>query len=563
MQELDNIRKVWKTQLAEAKRKWEQTRVEPILKRFPERKDRFETSSHIDMQRLYTAADLPDGYEKDMGFPGEYPYTRGVQPTMYRSRLWTMRQYAGYATAEESNARYRFLLDQGTKGLSVAFDLPTQIGYDADDPMALGEVGKVGVSISSVHDMARLFEEIPLDKVSTSMTINAPAAVLLAMYIAVGKRQGVPVEKLRGTTQNDILKEYIARGTYIYPPAPSMRLITDMFDYCAAEVPLWNTISISGYHIREAGSTAAQEIAFTLANGLAYVQAAVDRGLDVDQFAPQLSFFFNAHNNFLEEVAKFRAARTLWAKLIRERYNPQNPKSLLLRFHTQTGGSTLTAQQPENNIVRVALQALSAVLGGTQSLHTNGMDEALALPTEKAVQIALRTQQIIAHETGVADTVDPLAGSYAIEALTLELMQRAEDYITTIDEMGGALAALEAGFINREIETAAYEYQKAVQDGGEIIVGVNRYQVDEEIKPELLRVDPAIEAAQHAKLRDLRENRDNDRVNELRGRIGDAARGTDNLMPLFVEAVENDVTLGEICHTLRDVFGEYRPPTMI
>ncbi|MEO1443984.1 MAG: methylmalonyl-CoA mutase family protein, partial [Chloroflexota bacterium] len=454
---------------AEAKRKWEQTRVEPILKRFPERKDRFETSSHIDMQRLYTAADLPDGYEKDMGFPGEYPYTRGVQPTMYRSRLWTMRQYAGYATAEESNARYRFLLDQGTKGLSVAFDLPTQIGYDADDPMALGEVGKVGVSISSVHDMARLFEEIPLDKVSTSMTINAPAAVLLAMYIAVGKRQGVPVEKLRGTTQNDILKEYIARGTYIYPPAPSMRLITDMFDYCAAEVPLWNTISISGYHIREAGSTAAQEIAFTLANGLAYVQAAVDRGLDVDQFAPQLSFFFNAHNNFLEEVAKFRAARTLWAKLIRERYNPQNPKSLLLRFHTQTGGSTLTAQQPENNIVRVALQALSAVLGGTQSLHTNGMDEALALPTEKAVQIALRTQQIIAHETGVADTVDPLAGSYAIEALTLELMQRAEDYITTIDEMGGALAALEAGFINREIETAAYEYQKAVQDGGEII----------------------------------------------------------------------------------------------
>ncbi|MEM6282787.1 MAG: methylmalonyl-CoA mutase family protein [Chloroflexota bacterium] len=563
MQELDNIRKVWKTQLAEAKRDWEQTRVEPILKRFPERKARFETSSHIDMQRLYTPADLPDGYEEDMGFPGEYPYTRGVQPTMYRSRLWTMRQYAGYATAEESNARYRFLLEQGTKGLSVAFDLPTQIGYDADDPMALGEVGKVGVSISSVHDMARLFEGIPLDKVSTSMTINAPAAVLLAMYIAVGKRQGVPVEKLRGTTQNDILKEYIARGTYIYPPAPSMRLITDMFDYCATDVPLWNTISISGYHIREAGSTAAQEIAFTLANGLAYVQAAVDRGLDVDQFAPQLSFFFNAHNNFLEEVAKFRAARTLWAKLMRERYNPQNQKSLLLRFHTQTGGSTLTAQQPENNIVRVALQALSAVLGGTQSLHTNGMDEALALPTEKAVQIALRTQQIIAHEIGVADTVDPLAGSYAVEALTLDLMQAAEQYITAIDEMGGALPALQAGFINREIETAAYEYQKAVQDGDEIIVGVNKYQVDEEIKPELLRVDPAIEAGQHAKLRDLRENRDNEKVAALRGRIAEAARGTENLMPLFVEAVENDVTLGEICHTMRDVFGEYRPPTMI
>lgn len=563
MQELDNIRKVWKTQLAEAKREWEQARVEPILKRFPERKDRFETSSHIDVQRLYTAADLPDGYEEDMGFPGEFPYTRGVQPTMYRSRLWTMRQYAGYATAEESNARYRFLLEQGTKGLSVAFDLPTQIGYDADDPMALGEVGKVGVSISSVHDMARLFEGIPLDKVSTSMTINAPASVLLAMYIAVGKRQGAELRQLRGTTQNDILKEYIARGTYIYPPAPSMRLITDMFDYCAREVPGWNTISISGYHIREAGSTAAQEIAFTLANGLAYVQAAVDKGLDVDTFAPQLSFFFNAHNHFLEEVAKYRAARTLWAKLMKERYNPQNPKSLLLRFHTQTGGSTLTAQQPENNIVRVALQALAAVLGGTQSLHTNGMDEALALPTEKAVQIALRTQQIIAHETGVADTVDPLGGSYAVESMTQALMAQAEAYINTIDEMGGALAALEAGYINSEIETAAYEYQQAVQRGEEIIVGVNQYTVNEDIQPEILKVDPAIEAAQHEKLRQLRDARDNQRVDELRGRIAAAAQGNENLMPLFVEAVENDVTLGEICHTLRDVFGEYRPPTMI
>ncbi len=560
---VDDMTRRWADEMRAAKTRWEQERVEPVLKRFPERKARFETSSGGEVERLYTAADLPEGFESELGFPGEFPYTRGVQPTMYRSRFWTMRQYAGYATAEESNARYRFLLEQGTKGLSVAFDLPTQIGYDADDPMALGEVGKVGVSISSVHDMARLFEGIPLDKVSTSMTINAPASVLLAMYIAVGKRQGAELRQLRGTTQNDILKEYIARGTYIYPPAPSMRLITDMFDYCAREVPGWNTISISGYHIREAGSTAAQEIAFTLANGLAYVQAAVDKGLDVDTFAPQLSFFFNAHNHFLEEVAKYRAARTLWAKLMKERYNPQNPKSLLLRFHTQTGGSTLTAQQPENNIVRVALQALAAVLGGTQSLHTNGMDEALALPTEKAVQIALRTQQIIAHETGVADTVDPLGGSYAVESMTQALMAQAEAYINTIDEMGGALAALEAGYINSEIETAAYEYQQAVQRGEEIIVGVNQYTVNEDIQPEILKVDPAIEAAQHEKLRQLRDARDNQRVNELRGRIAAAAQGNENLMPLFVEAVENDVTLGEICHTLRDVFGEYRPPTMI
>ena len=557
------IQQKWQQQLEARKHEWEQQRVEPALKRFPERQDTFETSSGIEMQRLYTSADVPADHEQQSGFPGEFPYTRGVQPTMYRSRLWTMRQYAGYATAEESNARYRFLLDQGTKGLSVAFDLPTQIGYDADDPMAQGEVGKVGVSISSLDDMARLFDGIPLDKVSTSMTINAPASVLLAMYIAVGKRQGVEPSKLRGTTQNDILKEYIARGTYIYPPGPSMRLITDMFAYCAESVPRWNTISISGYHIREAGSTAAQEVAFTLANGLAYVQAAVDKGLDVDEFAPQLSFFFNAHNNFLEEIAKFRAARTLWARLMRDRYNPQNRKSTMLRFHTQTGGSTLAAKQVENNIVRVTLQALAAVLGGTQSLHTNGMDEALALPTEKAVQIALRTQQIIAHESGVADTVDPLAGSYAVERLTLDLMQEAEDIINTIDEMGGALSALEAGYINGEIENAAYQYQQAVQRGEQVIVGVNAYTNDEDIQPELLKVDPAIEQGQHERLAALRERRDTERVNALRGRIATAARTDDNLMPLFVEAVENDVTLGEICHTLRDVFGEYQPPTML
>ncbi|CAG0933957.1 hypothetical protein PLCT1_02531, partial [Planctomycetaceae bacterium] len=452
--------------------------------RAPERKPAFTTSSAIPLDTVYTPEDVPvtqpEGYETEIGFPGEYPFTRGIQPTMYRSRLWTMRQYAGYASAEESNERYRFLLEQGQSGLSVAFDLPTQIGYDADDPMAEGEVGKVGVSISSIHDMARLFEGIPLDKVSTSMTINAPATVLLAMYIVVGKRQGVEAARLRGTVQNDILKEYIARGTYIYPPKPSMRLITDLFAYCKTNVPHWNTISISGYHIREAGSTAVQEVAFTLANGIAYVQAALDAGLDVDAFAPQLSFFFNAHNQFLEEVAKFRAARKLWAKIMRERFGAQNPQSWRLRFHTQTGGSTLTAQQPVNNVVRVAIQALSAVMGGTQSLHTNSMDEALALPTQDAVQVALRTQQIIGYETGVADTVDPLAGSYAIEYLTDEIVRRAEEQIALIDSMGGALAAIESGYVMGEIQDAAYEYQRAVEKGDQVIVGMNRFTVDEE-----------------------------------------------------------------------------------
>jgi methylmalonyl-CoA mutase N-terminal domain/subunit len=512
------------------------------------------------MERLYTADD--DQQEK-LGFPGQYPFTRGIQPTMYRSRFWTMRQYAGYATAEESNARYRFLLDQGARGLSVAFDLPTQLGYDADDAMAAGEVGKVGVSISSIHDMARLFDGIPLDKVSTSMTINAPASVLLALYIAVAKQQGVEPSKLRGTIQNDILKEYIARGTYIFPPRPSMRLITDVFDYCAREVPNWNTISISGYHIREAGSTAVQEVAFTLSNAIAYVEAAQNARLDVDDFAPQISFFFNAHNQFLEEVAKFRAARRMWAKIMKERFGATEPKSMMLRFHTQTGGSTLTAQQPENNIVRVTVQALAAILGGTQSLHTNSMDEALALPTERAVQIALRTQQILAYESGAADTIDPLAGSYVIEHLTDEIEKRAFEYIQQIDDMGGAMQAIEAGFVQREISDAAYRYLQDVEEGKEIIVGVNQFAVNENPEMEILKVDPAIETQQAERLAAIRANRDNNRAQELLTRIEQAARGTDNLMPLFVEAVEAEVTLGEICNVLRDVFGRYRPNVMI
>ncbi len=543
--------------------RWEKELVEKTVQRFPERKAPFTTSSDIPVKNLYTPADVEGDYEQMLGFPGEYPFTRGVQPTMYRSRFWTMRQYAGFGTAKESNERYRYLLGQGQSGLSVAFDLPTQIGYDADDPMAAGEVGKVGVSISSIHDMMTLFDQIPLEKVSTSMTINAPATVLLAMYIVVGKRQGVDESKLRGTVQNDILKEYIARGTYIYPPKPSMRLITDLFAYCHENVPRWNTISISGYHIREAGSTAVQEVAFTLANGIAYVQAALDAGLDVDEFAPQLSFFFNAHNNFLEEVAKFRAARYLWAKIMKERFGAKNRKSLMLRFHTQTGGSTLTAQQPENNIVRVALQAMAAVLGGTQSLHTNSMDEALALPTERAVRIALRTQQIIAHETGAADTVDPLAGSYYLESLTQEIIKQAEDYIEKIDDIGGALSAIDQGFVNKEIQDAAYRAQRAFEEKEEVIVGVNDFVTDEDVDAELLRVDPAIEQAAHERLRELRANRDNEKVSSLRDQLASAARGNENLMPLIIECVDNDVTLGEVCHSLRAVFGEYRPAVMV
>ncbi len=546
------------TNLDHEKKRWETETLKPVTDRFPERKGQFMTSSGEPLDPIYLPSE-PDSYLDKLGFPGEYPYTRGVQPTMYRGRLWTMRQYAGYASAEESNRRYKFLLDQGQSGLSVAFDLPTQIGYDADDSMALGEVGKVGVSISSLPDMAALFDGIPLDKVSTSMTINAPAAILLAMYIAVAKQQSIEPSKLRGTIQNDILKEYVARGTYIFSPGPSMRLITDIFAYCNQHVPRWNTISISGYHIREAGSTAVQEVAFTLANGIAYVQAAIDAGLDVDQFGAQLSFFFNAHNNFLEEIAKFRAARRLWARIMKERFGATNPKAMMMKFHTQTGGSTLTAQQPQNNAIRVAIQALAAVLGGTQSLHTNSADEALSLPTEGAVQVALRTQQIIAHESGAADSVDPLAGSYLIESLTDSIESQAEQLITQIDDLGGALKAIETGFINRAIQEAAYHYQQAVEAGDQIVVGVNAFTVEEDIPMEQLRVDPAVEAQQRESLAQLRANRDQERVNTLRSRLETAARGSDNLMPLLIECVENGLTLGEICQTLRGVFGEYHP----
>ncbi len=536
---------------------WQKETVDPSVKRFPERKQRFESSSGIELPR--TA--LPEGEQPDygekLGFPGEYPFTRGVQPTMYRSRLWTMRQYAGFATAEEFNERYRYLLRQGQTGLSVAFDLPTQIGYDADDPISHGEVGKVGVSISSLDDMQTLFREIPLDKVSTSMTINAPAGILLAMYIAVAKKQGAEVKKLRGTVQNDILKEYVARGTYIFPPAPSMRLITDIFQYCAREVPSWNTISVSGYHIREAGSTAVQEVAFTLADGIAYVEAALKAGLQVDDFAPQISFFFNAHNHLLEEIAKFRAACRLWAKIMRERFQAQKAASWQMRFHTQTAGSTLTAEQPENNVVRTTIQALSAVLGGTQSLHTNSRDEALWLPTEQSVRLALRTQQVIAHELGVADSVDPLAGSYLIEHLTDEIEKGASKYISRIDGMGGALTAIERGFMQNEIQEAAYAAQKAIERGEQIVVGVNQFQTDEAVTLERLKVDPAIEAVARGRLAELRHRRDKAKVAELLGSLEAAARGDESLMPLFVACVENDVTLGEICNRLRAVWGEY------
>ncbi len=540
--------------------RWKEQTYKKATSRFAERKPEFQSPSGIPLPPALAPDDPDPDYMDKLGFPGEYPFTRGVQPTMYRGRFWTMRQYAGFATAEESNARYRYLLQQGQTGLSVAFDLPTQIGYDSDDAMALGEVGKVGVAVASLEDMETLFREIPLDKVSTSMTINAPAAVLLALYIAVAKKQGVETKNLRGTIQNDILKEYIARGTYIFPPAPSMRLITDIFRYCKDAVPNWNTISISGYHIREAGSTAVQEVAFTLANAVAYVQAALDAGLDVDEFAGQLSFFFNAHNNFLEEVAKFRAARRLWARLMKDRFAAKKPASWMLRFHTQTGGSTLTAQQPENNVVRVTLQALAAVLGGTQSLHTNSMDEALWLPTEKSVRVALRTQQIIANESGVADTVDPLAGAYMVEYLTDEIERRAEEYLRKIDEMGGAQAAIEHGYIQGEIQDAAYRYQRAVESKQEVVVGVNQFQVGEKIELERLKIDPAIEANQVARLKAFKSRRDPATVSECLTRLETAARSADTLMPLFVALVEQGVTLGEICAVLRGVWGEYQPP---
>ncbi|PFG13808.1 acyl-CoA mutase large subunit family protein [Bacillus sp. es.036] len=531
--------------------------TEKLIEKFPEKKEAFKTSSGIDIDRLGHPDHLDQYYMEKLGLPGQYPYTRGIQPTMYRGRTWTMRQYAGFGSAEETNRRFRYLLDQGQTGLSVAFDLPTQIGYDSDDMMAKGEVGKVGVAIDSLDDMEALLRDIPLDKVSTSMTINAPASVLLAMYIVVAEKQGVSQEQISGTIQNDILKEYIARGTYIFPPKPSMRLITDIFAYCAEYVPRWNTISISGYHIREAGSTAAQELAFTIANGIAYVDAAIETGLKVDDFAPRLAFFFNGHNQFLEEVAKFRAARRIWAKIMKERYGAKKPKSLQLRFHTQVAGSTLTAQQPDNNIVRVTIQALAAVLGGTQSLHTNAKDEALALPTEDSARIALRTQQIIANESGVTDTVDALGGSYFIENLTDQLEAYVFDYIRKIDDMGGAVSAVEQGYMQREIHQASYETQKKIESGEEVVVGMNQYKLEDEPKPELHRIDPELQRKQIEKLETLRTTRDQHRVSARLEELRSGAKGTSNLMPLIINCVRDYCTVGEICGILREEFGEY------
>ena len=545
--------------IEEVKKDWESNSLNKVLKKFSERKKTFVTGSNKEVNRLYDPLDLEKfDYIDDLGYPGEYPYTRGVQPTMYRGRLWTMRQYAGFGDAEESNKRYKYLLKNGQTGLSIAFDLPTQIGYDSAHPMAHGEVGKVGVAIDTLEDMEILFNGIPLDQVSTSMTINAPAAVLLAMYIAIAEKQGIPKTKLNGTIQNDILKEYIARGTYIFPPSPSMRLITDIFDYCSEELPKWNTISISGYHIREAGATAIQEIAFTLANGISYVTAATEKGLDIDIFAPRLSFFFNAHNDLFEEVAKFRAARRLWAKIMKERFGAKDAKSMMLRFHTQTAGCTLTAQQPDNNVVRVAIQALAAVLGGTQSLHTNSRDEALSLPSQKSVRIALRTQQIIAYESGVAETVDPMAGSYYLEKLTNEIEEGVMDYINQIDKLGGAPKAIERGFIQREIQNSAYKYQKDIENKERIIVGVNQFQSEEEPMKDLLKVNPEIEKRQVEKLSAVKKKRNNQEVQKNLNHLKEIASSEQNVMPAILDCVRSYATLGEICDQLRAVFGEYK-----
>jgi len=552
------------SKLRDSTMKWEDVTVANTIKRFPEREENFKTLSGLPMKRLYTPLDLKDlNYEKDLGFPGQYPFTRGVQPTGYRGRFWTMRQYSGFATARETNRRFHFLLEQGQTGLSIAFDLPTQIGYDSDDQLAQGEVGKVGVAIDSLADMEVLFEGIPLDKVSTSMTINAPASVLLAMYIAVAEKQGVSMDKLRGTIQNDILKEYVARGTYIFPPKPSMRLITDIFKFCSQNMPLWNTISISGYHIREAGSTAVQEVAFTLADGIAYVQAAIKAGLDVDEFASRLSFFFGSHSDFLEEISKFRAARRLWARIMRERFQAKDDDSCKMRFHTQTAGCTLTAQQPDNNVVRVTLQALQAVLGGTQSLHTNSRDEALSLPTEESVQIALRTQQIIAHESGVGDTIDPLAGSYYVESLTKEIEAKAMEYIQEIDGIGGVPMAIEIGFIQREIHDAAYQFQKSIDATKRIVVGVNKFTVEEEPQYDYLRINPEAEREQLSELKKIRTMRDGNQVKLALKILREAAESDTNLMPPIIDAVKVYATLGEICGVLRDVFGEYKAPDIL
>ncbi|CAD5244732.1 acyl-CoA mutase large subunit family protein [Thermococcus camini] len=549
--------------IREEEKRWDETTVKKFIEKRPERKEKFMTDDGFEIKRVYTPADLGEDWDylEKLGFPGEYPFTRGVYATMYRGRFWTMRQYAGFGTAEESNRRYKYLLEQGQTGLSVAFDLPTQIGYDSDHPMSEGEVGKVGVAIDSLWDMRILFDGIPLDKVSTSMTINSTAANLLAMYILVAEEQGVSQNQLRGTVQNDILKEYIARGTYIFPPQPSMRLTTDIIMYCAENVPKWNPISISGYHIREAGANAVQEVAFTLADGIEYVKAVIDRGMDVDKFAGRLSFFFNAHNNFLEEIAKFRAARRLWAYIMKEWFNAKNPRSMLLRFHTQTAGSTLTAQQPENNIVRVAIQALAAVLGGTQSLHTNSYDEALSLPTEKSVRIALRTQQIIAYESGVVDTIDPLGGSYYIEWLTDHIYEEALRYIEKIQKMGGMMRAIERGYIQKEIAESAYKVQKEIEEKKRIIVGVNEFIVDEPLDVEILKVDPSIREKQIERLKKLRSERDNKKVEEALDRLRKAAETEDeNLMPYIIEAHRHLATLGEVTDVLREVWGEYRAP---
>ncbi|MFB6356876.1 MAG: methylmalonyl-CoA mutase [bacterium] len=529
---------------------------------YGERKEEFENSSGVDASPVYSNLDWSDeDYEEDLGMPGEYPYTRGVQPNMYRGKLWTMRQYAGFGTAEESNERYHYLLEQGNRGLSVAFDLPTQIGMDSDDPMSKGEVGKVGVAIDTLRDMEILFDGIPLDEVSTSMTINASAVVLLCLYVAVAKQQGADLKKLRGTIQNDVLKEFMARGTYIYPPGPSLRIISDIFEWCSDNLPKWNPISISGYHIREAGSTAAQEIAFTLADGMEYVRAGLDAGLDVDDFAPRLSFFFNSHNNFLEEIAKFRAARRLWAKIMKNEFEAENEKSMQMKFHAQTGGSTLTAQQVENNVVRVTLQAMAAVLGGCQSLHTNGKDEALSLPTEQSVRTALRTQQIIAHESGVPASVDPLGGSYLIEDWTNKLEKLARDYIDEIEEMGGMNEAIKRGYPQNKIGEAAYEHQQAVEDQEEIVVGVNKFQVEDEEDPDVMKMDPEGEQRQVERLNEVREERDDEKVHNCLDALQEAAKGDDNVVPHILDCVEAYASIGEIIDTMKEEFGEYQQTT--
>jgi len=546
--------------IAEARKAWEQKRITPALKRGPERQQSFTTSSGIDVQREYNPADL-NGFEflQDLGFPGEFPFTRGVQPNMYRGRLWTMRQYAGFGDAEESNRRYRYLFANGQTGLSVAFDLPTQMGRDADHPLARGEVGRVGVAIGSLEDMETLLAELPLDKISTSMTINATAAILLALYLAAAERRGIGWDKVNGTIQNDILKEYIARGTYIYPPRGSMRIITDIFAFASREVPNWNTISISGYHIREAGSTAAQELAFTLADGIAYVEAALKAGLKIDDFASRLSFFFNVHNNFFEEIAKFRVARRLWARIMKERFGARDEKSMMMRFHAQTAGSTLTAQQVDNNVVRVTLQALAAVLGGAQSLHTNSRDEALALPSENSALLALRTQQVIAYESGVTDTVDPLGGSYYLETLSAELEKRTNQYLRKVDDLGGAVSAIERGYPQREIQNSAFIYQREVELKQRTIVGVNDFKSGSEPPGDILKVNPAIEEKQRARLGRIRTERNQAAASKALERIGQAARGDENLMPVIIDAVRQWATLGEIADAMRAVFGEYHP----